>query len=719
MFKSRPGSALILVLLMTLAVAGLAVAAIFLSSSAGLLSRFYDRERDYRLAAESALEIARSRLLHDSTFAVPDTGVMQIAAGQQIQMADGSIIPRVRVNVYAAATGDTTGQTTPHVTLIAAAYDNAGTRHLRRMDLRRESFSRYTLLANQFPNGESHGPGFVPGRVHTNDTWRSSSGDVVYADTVTASGSVQGSGSTAYQQGNRTGVPPIWYPRDSTFARLDSLAAEANLAFTPLTGAGVGTRVEFVAFDANGDGVVSADEGFVKVFDLAGVIGVDTNRLRGSPEKIEPSFWIISSAARYAWYDPIVQHQCGAFYRYGRGSHAPRWHFFPISAHRLGYVRNALTSSPANNRYPHVSNAAMDIMDDYSYLAVNYILSQPTARCFPAGSPYLMPSERFVNSSGAVTGGSGDTRPFGTVPPPGGWPASASYGYGGSDTTFTPRSRTCHPSAFNNGVCSGVQDLGSWRTFAGSAPAGVPGSVRQGSELQYLWPISPPYNTESRGVVSARSGPLYVSGETRGNVTLRVAGRATLVDHLVHHPSAAVPNPANECTDNVGILAMGDVLVVEGLTSRVRRIGETSLLLAGINMTSHLGAARRFQIDASLMSLTGTVGAENPGVSMGDGGSQIRCPEGSPVSNNSNGGCLVHTGGASMNRYSQLYNGSNTGFRYHGAVDRCQLTAARPPFFPLTNRYAFVRSIQLEPTRGNTPEKIRALLMSLKGRSLD
>ena len=53
--RARRGSALILVLLMTLAVAGLAIAAIFMSSSAGLLSRFYDREREFRLAAESGI----------------------------------------------------------------------------------------------------------------------------------------------------------------------------------------------------------------------------------------------------------------------------------------------------------------------------------------------------------------------------------------------------------------------------------------------------------------------------------------------------------------------------------------------------------------------------------------------------------------------------------------------------------------------------------------
>jgi hypothetical protein len=50
------------VLLMTLAVAALSVAAIFMTSSAGLLSRFYDKERLYSLAAQSGLEMALSRL---------------------------------------------------------------------------------------------------------------------------------------------------------------------------------------------------------------------------------------------------------------------------------------------------------------------------------------------------------------------------------------------------------------------------------------------------------------------------------------------------------------------------------------------------------------------------------------------------------------------------------------------------------------------------------
>lgn len=103
MMRARRGSALILVLLMTLAIAGLSIAAIFMSSSANLLSAFYDKEREYRLAAESALEMVRSRLERDSSFAIPDTGMRQVLAGLQVRDASGAVIPRVRVNLYAAA----------------------------------------------------------------------------------------------------------------------------------------------------------------------------------------------------------------------------------------------------------------------------------------------------------------------------------------------------------------------------------------------------------------------------------------------------------------------------------------------------------------------------------------------------------------------------------------------------------------------------------------
>ncbi len=706
--RNRRGSALILVLMMTLAIAGLSIAAIFMSSSAGLLSAFYDRERTFRLAAESGLEMARSRVLYDSTMVIPDTGMRQIYAGLQIVDATGGAVPGVRVNVYAAVTGDTSGVTLPTVTLLAAAYDAGGTRQVRRLDLQRESFSHYGLFVDSFPASESHGPGVVPGRAHSNGSWRSSASGNRYRDTVSAVGSFAGTG--VFDIDSLVGVERVGYPRDSTFPRLDTLAAGANLRFTPLGGPR-GTRVEFVAFDADNDATVEPNEGFVRIFDLADTAGVDSTRL----SLRLPTLTNLFGQDYHAWDHPVVQQQCGAFYL--RGS---RWHFFPVAAHRSLWARSIIQST-ALGAYPQVIVGNMDVMDDYSRDAVSFVLSQETARCFPAGSPYLVNVERFTNAAGVVTGTAADTVPFGVVTPAGGWPASAPFGYGGSDTTFTPRSMTCtlDLSHVRSGRCifGSRRTLGTWRTFPGTAVSGISTAVRQAVESPHLWPYDVGRNANSRGVLSATgSAPVYLSGTVRGRVTLRAEGGVRVIDRIRY---AADPNdPSREaCTDQLGVLAVGDVLVVEGLTSRVRRVGSsTFFVFTGI--TGVFGGETRFTMQGNFMSLTGTVGVEGANRTMGSSGSQLECPEDAGTSTRSNGGCLAVTGGMVMRRYSDLYDGSNTGMRYFGAVDRCQRSATRPPFFPLTNRYTFVRSLEIDASQANTPAKIRTTLMRLKGKPL-
>ena len=701
--RARPGSALILVLMMTLAVAGLSIAAIFMSSSAGLLSAYYDREREYRLAAEAALAIVRSRLTQDSALVIPDTGMRQLLAGFQVRDASGNVLTRVRTNVYAAVTGDTSGTLLPHVTLIAAAYDASGTRHVRRMDLRRESFSRYSLFVDSFPASLSHGPGTVPGRVHTNDTWRSLTGST-YLDTVTALATVGGVGT--YNADSIVGVPRVPFPKDSTFPRMDALASAANLSFVPVTGGTRASHLEFVSFDADLDGDVERHESFVRVFDLsAGGMG-DTLRLRASP----PILNFFMSWNRFD--HDIVQNQCGAFYlRTGR------WHFFPLSTHRRPYAA-AVVQSLAAGDYPQVPAAKMAIMDDFSIAAADSVMTQPTARCFPAGSPYLMPAERMTNPAGAVTLAAADTVPFGVVPPAGGWPLSAPNGYGGSDTTFTIRSRTCTVVVLT-GRCSGglVFDLGVWRAFPGTAVGGISATARQAVELPYLWPYTTAYNSASRGVISATAGPLYVSGQLRGKVTLRAAGRVTLIDDLTYETDPADPG-TTACEDQLGIVAVGDILVVSGLATRSRVIATSAWPFDPRRFNTNSTGGKGFRLHGSVMSLTGTVGAELTSFAMLSTAWLPPCPENGAVSTVTHGGCLRHVGGAAMRRYSALYGSSNSGMRYQGILDRCQNSAGRPPFFPLTNRYTFVRTLELEPSNANTPTKIRTLLLRLKGKTL-
>ncbi len=706
--RARKGSALILVLLMTLAVAALAIAAIFMTSSAGLLSRFYDKERLYRLGAEAALERTRSRLLTDLALAIPDTGMLQVLSGWTPSTAGGTPVSGVAVNVYAAATGDTSGLQLPFVTLVAAAYDAAGTRHVRRMDLRRESFSRYQYFVDSFPAGLTHGPGVVAGRVHSNHNWVNAGSSERFLDTVTVVGSI--SGSATYEVPAVTGVVRVPFPKDSTFMRLDTLAANAGLRFGSLSGRQL--RVEFVAIDANNDGTVGSTEGFFKVFELAA--GRDSTYLVMSPPR---STWYISPPVTWVsyhlWDDPRIQNQCGAFY-----IRAGRWHFFPISTHRRTWARSVIQATGSGN-YPAVSNGTMNGFDNYDYDAARDILAQPTARCFPAGSPYLMPSERMTNTSGAVTGTVADSVPFGVVTPAGGWPGGVIYG--GNDTTFTVRSRTCFfitSPAGGNCDPGTLGDLGSWRT--GTNPTGISASVRQALEVPYLWAygVGSSYNTASRGVLSVTTSPVYVSGVVAGRVTLRASGRVGILDGLDYATDPNAPE-AEACAHDLGILAVGDVLVVETALTRVRRIGRFNGFFSAItHFSEHLGSGKRVQLVGSLMSLTGTVGVENPGVTMGASTSQPVCPEDAATSTRSNGGCWALTGGAIMRRYTSLYGGTDQGMRYRGRPERCQSSTRRPPFFPLTNRYTKIRTLEIEPSTANSPTKIRNLLLRLKGKTL-
>lgn len=719
MMRARRGSALILVLMMTLAVAGLSIAAIFMSSSAGLLSAFYDREREYRLAADAGLEIVRSRLRRDTALVIPDTGMRVLLSGFQVRDAQGVVLPRVRVNVYAAVTGDTSGAFLPFVTLIATAYDGGGTRHVRRVDLRRESFSRYALFVDSFPSTLAQGTSNVPGRVHTNGTWRSAGTGNTYRDSVTA---VVGLSGTATFLGDTVvGVPRIRFPRDSTFPLMDTRAASGNLSFAPVSGTGIGSRLEFVAFDANGDSTIGPQEGFARVFDLANVAGIDTNRLKAFPTVYTAfNFADFQWQTYHRWGAPVVQRQCGAFYRRNN-----RWHFFPIATHRAAWARAVIQQTGASD-YPAVSAAVMNIMDDYSWESVRRIMqNQATARCFPAGSPFLMTTERMTNSAGAITGTAADTVPFGVITPPGGWPLSAPTGYGGSDSTFTVRSRTCIADTLTtSGRCmlgTPITDLGSWRAFGGTAVSGVPATMRQAVELPYLWPYTTGYNVNSRGLISATSGPLFVSGQVRGKVTLRVAGRVSVVDRITYVVEPNDPRQA-PCEDQFGLVAQGDVLVAEGLLSRVRRLGRQNDIFSFIldsAFTALPGGQPRFALHGSFLSTGGTVGVEGPGFTMGATAQQLPCPEDGGAGSATNGGCLAVTGGFAMRTYSPLYTATaNSGFRYGGAVDRCQTSTRRPPFFPVTNRLSFVRALEVDPTLANTPTKIRALLMRLKGKSL-
>jgi len=699
----RRGSALLLVLILTLGFAALAMSAIYLTSSGGLLLRLHERERDFRYAAEQALQQAKSRVNRDTIFqrAIPETAYVQLDTGRALTDAEGLAVPRARINTYVGYTGDTVGRFGQFVTVVSTAYDAGGTRHVRRLDLTAESFSRFAMFTNTWPAGLSYGTGeFIRGRSHSNGNWASSgSPGPTYFDTVSASGTVSG---TANYSGIAavSGAPVISFPTVAKLATLPTYATQGNLNFTPVSGnsahatdgAGAnvsgtssaqatrGTRVEFVTLDAGNDGTLGDEDGFIRVFDLAA--GIDTSRLRadlvGSPVPLT---------------DPILQNQCGATFTI-----AGRLEFFPIATMKQAWVKSRIQTST----YPTVTVAQSNTYDANTRAGVVAIASLPTARCYPAGSPYLLLTERLVDNTNC-----GQNAPNPANGAPYTWAAGPLCGvntrYGGQDTTFTPSPRTCLVIVSNaTGRCGGTSvALGTWRTAAaGIQLASVPAALRQDAERTYLHPLSKPFNLASKGVVHFSSGPIFASGVLRGFVTLYVLGRVGLIDDLTYdqNPATAI------CRNFLGIIGRDDIMITDNAMNRPKSINTSG--------AAYLMGTPNYVLHGITMSLTGTVGVENYAGNL-QTSPVVTCGAG----NNTSGGCINQTGGVIEQVISATYSSNGSGLRENRSADPCQKTNRRPPFFPATGRYLDNKYFEIDPVNIETAAQIRNLFNSLRGRS--
>jgi hypothetical protein len=699
-FRARRGSALVLVLIMTLSLAGLAISAIYLSSSAGLLTRYYDKERDFKYAAEAALAMGKSRVNKDTTIGLPEDTAKRLMTGASLTDAGGTTIPKIRVNLYGAYTGDTVGRFGAFVTLLAQSYDTGGTRTVRRLDLSAESFSRYAMFVDSFPSGLVYGTGeFIRGRAHSNTNWYSGSAPgPIYYDTVSAFGTINGTGQ---YNGIPTlpGSKKVPYPTVAKLASLPGYATTGNLNFTPVSGSAApatsginvsgrldganavrGTRLRFSPVDLNADGILDEEEGFIQVFDLAS--GIDTSSLRAD----------LPRSGSTPVTNIVMLNQCGLMVTI-----SGRKEFFPVARFRENWVRARVRGSTS----PVISDADTVTMKGGNAAAYNKILSYSGAsRCYPAGSSYLMLTERYVTNSAGTC-----VVTTSTAVTPRGWasPGSSCAQYGGQDTTFTQTVTRCQIDQTaalpaGSGLCTNNQvALGAWRVFPGTAVASV-GTKRQAAERTYLWPLFKPNNLASKGVIHATSGPLFISDTLRGNVTLYVLGGVDLIDDVYYDQD---PTTAT-CRNFLGIIAQNDVMITDNAMNRPRPdAGGTFRFLGTPDATLHMVT----------MSLTGTVGVENYA------GNQITSPAVQCQGNPQSGGCINQTGGVIVKYLSATYAGNNTGLRENRSVDPCQLTNRKPPFFPMTQRYLENKYYEIDPVNVDSWTQVKAFYAKLRGRS--
>ncbi|HEY2851016.1 MAG TPA: pilus assembly PilX N-terminal domain-containing protein, partial [Gemmatimonadaceae bacterium] len=635
--RSRRGSALILVLLMTLSLAGLAISAIYLSSSAGLLSRYYDRERNFRYAAEAGLALGKSRLvMGDTSLHLLDTGSQALLSAASLTDADGAAIPKVLLNLYGATTGDTLGVAAKFVTFVAQGYDSSGTRMVRRLDLAEENFSRFALFANTFPVGISYGNGqFIRGRAHSNQGWASTgTPGPQYFDTVSASGSFSGTGQFTYPAVAGAAVIPM--PTSATLSALPGYASGAGLQFTPQTatsgGASVvqnngtgflvlsgemnfvnptrGTRVSFKTVDVGNDGSIDQSDGMMMIFDAA--VGIDTSSLRVDLPR--PASGPSNAMKNTSLSAIVMLNQCGLMMHYPAGTAVPGGptfasahnEFFPIARIHEAWVRARIFAGTLASGAP-IKNPAVDSVVMANDTTIGSIAdrmgsdSLPTAkmvgkvmsygvgssRCFPIGSPLLMLTERHVTTACAID----STTTTGTSL--WGWGASGagcapSTQYGGMDSTFTANVTRCgffgggahtgapgtDPAAGKcptGGFTTGQVKLGSWRAWTGAALPTIASSVIQSTEVPYLWPLYKPYNANSKGVVNATTGPVYLSDTLRGFITFYQSDSTkdvSIIDDLVYDQDPTSSTAL--CRNFFGIISGRNVLIADNALNRPR-----------------------------------------------------------------------------------------------------------------------------------------------------
>lgn len=744
--RGRRGSALVLVLVMTLSMAGLAVSAVLLSSSAAFIQRYYDKDKDFRFAARAMIALVKSRMQRDTLVApdsIPRDSAYKAFTAYTIPDASGGTSSTIRANGYATYTGDSAGTYIPFLTVMAQAYDTNGTRSVQRLDLQSEAFSRYQLFVDSFPSTTTLSSGqYFRGRTHANRNWISAGapGDT-YSDTLSVVGSVSGTSNYIGNGVSVTSAKRIKWPTSTTLSSLQTYASAGNLSFTQVgattasfaTASGVnvsgdmsgasarsGTAIRFKPVDVNNNGTIDAAEGFFLVFDLA--TGMDTANLRVDPVASTSYSSRLANCPTVSGRcgNVALLNQCGLMTTIGG-----RKEFFPFTRFREQWVRQRVRGASA----PVVSDADTSVMrvmyggaaspdaPDTSALRLILNYGTPYVRCFPAGSPYLMLTERYVDASCTLDSNVVSfTAQYA-------WGAAAagcasSVQYGGQDTTFTVNVRRCMLDGTTGRCYTGggwpyLVRLGSYRAFGGTSTASPPAAVLQAVQTPFLWPISTTYNSASRGVIYAAStNPLFVSDTVRGFVTLYAHGRIVLVDDLVYDKDPTSSDAL--CRNFLGVIADTNIKVANNFINFPRRTD-----FNGASVYRILGTPN-FTLNGVLLALsTNTTTARHGTISVEDSSINVLPSTGSVACNgtNTSGGCLNHVGGEIMKVFHQANAGSGTGMVRNLTLDPCmaQQTNRRPPFFPLTGRYVDYKSYDVDPRTTDTWTKIKTYLARLRG----
>lgn len=648
----RRGAALVFTLVISIAVAAMALGALMVSSGAGLSTRFTAREAAMQAAANGGLEIIRDSLNHGNFDSLlPMDNYTTLIQNDPVLDAYGVAVPRTTRSLYVGRTGGRTGGAATagqygsnFASALSVIRDQRGAVAARRMLMNQESWSKFAVAINDWPGSAVYGCNeSIAGPFHSNDVLRLQSGcnpKILFAGKATVVGGVSNQSSGNFSQGLKTGANPIDWPTPAKIALMEQFAADGDAAggdydFTaPTTGSHVpGLRIEFLTVDVNSNGTIEWDEGYMRVW-------VAKNASDSARAYVSGRRWpTVPSGTTYANDPNMVSRTCGGQVQIGGTA---QW----LTARNVYDAVLASTGSASNARD-----------------GVRWVLSRGTTgvrrnpldnvtptnvQCYLGGDPMLYQ---------ATTG-----------------------------TSITPDSIRTDTTG---------HQMGWWvkrRTGAHSSVSGLR------SDAEYLIPLGK--NPNYKGVIFV-DGDVAISGRLRGRTSVFATGNIILADDLLYQTP-----PGTQCDaegDIFGAIATINVLIADNSVQTPFRVN--SIMYGGYDDTPRDEQYHMFFMAAG----DGTSGKGNfvtTGLISGVGPTPPYWITGTMNSsasgeNCSSGpaGCIRVTGGMAMGKVEYATyrtGGSAYGYAEAHTYDRCGASNP-PPYFPTTGRFIENRYYEVDP----------------------
>ncbi|MEZ4587399.1 MAG: hypothetical protein R2909_13470 [Gemmatimonadales bacterium] len=641
--KNERGIALILALLITLAVAAMAMGGVMIASSGNLTARFAAKEAALHSLADGGIEIARDSINRVYTI-LPDTGYISMAPVSTILDAQGGAIPGYTRTVYAGRTGGRTGGPATSgqygsnfMSVVSVIHDVRGAVAARRGLFSQESWSRFAVAIDNWSGGAVYGCAeSISGPFHSNSGLKLQSGcsnpKVGFAGAVTVVGSITNPGSGNFSKGYTTGASALAWPTPAQLGLMQQYARDADVpgGDYDIAGGNTGTnrpctRLDFAVLDSNNDGVIQWDEGYVRVFRCIAVnerslAFVNGRRFDSMPAGVGTTATITD--------DPnLISPNCG---NYLGGT------FTTAMARYDGWVGTVAAKRDSSRS----------------------MLIAAGHRCFLGGDPRL---NRAL---------SGDSLLLDSL-------------------------------AVNAGFPTVNQLGGKWirrRLGAHSSVTTVRNTIAAGGDAEFWIPLGK--NPNFKGVIYV-TGDVALSGRLRGRVSVVATGNILLQDDFRYWTT-----PGTDCSetgDIFGALAVGNVIIQDNNLQtpfRSRNVGATTGTGTYRGLWDDTPADENY--DMFLLTLNNWAGdiTGMPWYNLGPSSPGIPNIAGEQCGGAASG-CIRITGGMSMGRvdywtYYGLSSGNSSGWAEAHSYDVCGASNP-PPYFPTTGRYIKSRYYELDP----------------------